>query len=409
MSKHYVAHKFRLKPTEEQAVMLESWCHINRYIWNHFLSANQIKYSNEKKFIFYHEMATSIPKLKKELPFLKEPPSQSLQGICQRLESAIKRVWQTKSGFPQFKSKKRGDLPSIQIPQSSNQIKWDKNRIGLPKIGKVRWVKHRSLAGKLISTTTKYEGGHWWVVVLCETTKYVRPIGDDVGGIDLGLKNWVITSDGEVFDIHPYLIEKEQKVKKTQKSLSKKTKDSKNRLKQRKKLQVAHMKVRYARNDNAHKVSAAIAKQYSCVAVEDLNIKGMMQNRHLAMRIAQVSWGQLRSYLVYKTNVKLVDRWYPSSKTCSRCGHKQKMPLQIRTFQCGSCGFEIDRDWNAAINLKNITFGTKENHACGDTNTGDLAYDKSRHVSVKQEKFKASLDSNVQGFGLEAHGSLARG
>ncbi len=389
--------------------MLESWCHINRYIWNHFLSANQTKYSNEKKFIFYHEMATSIPKLKKELPFLKEPPSQSLQGICQRLESALKRIWQTKSGFPHFKSKKRGDLPSISIPQSSNQIKWDKSRIGLPKIGKVKWVKHRPLAGKLISTTTKYEGGHWWVVVLCETNKPVRLIGDDVVGIDLGLKDWVITSDGEVFDLHPGLIEKEEKVKKAQRSLSKKQKDSKNRLKQRKALQRAHLKVRFARMDNAHQVSAAIAKQYSGVAIEDLNIKGMMQNRHLARKIAQVSWGQLKSYLAYKTNMKTVDRWYPSSKTCSRCGHKQTMPLQIRTFECRGCGFVIDRDLNAAINLKNITFGTKENYACGDADVGGSAYDDSRYVSMKQEKFKASLDSNVERFGLEAHGSLARG
>jgi putative transposase len=169
------------------------------------------------------------------------------------------------------------------------------------------------------------------------------------------------------------------------------------------------MKVRYARNDNAHKVSAAIAKQYSCVAVEDLNIKGMLKNHHLARKIAQVSWGQLKSYLGYKTNVKSVNRWYPSSKTCSRCGHVQKMPLQIRTFECDGCKFVINRDWNAAINLKNITFGTKENYACGDTSVGDLAYDKSRYVSKKQEKFKALSDSSVQQFGLEAHGSLARG
>jgi putative transposase len=409
MSKHYVAHKFRLKPTKEQAQVLESWCHINRFVWNHFLSSNQIKYQENKKFIFYYEMATSIPDLKKTFEFLKQPPSQSLQGICQRLESAIKRVFQTKAGFPHFKSKKRGDLPSIQIPQSSNQIQWDKNSIKIPKLGKVKWKKHRSLAGKLISTTTKYEGGHWWIIVLCETKKSTRLVGTDVAGIDLGLKDWVVTSDGEIFDIHPSLIKREEQVKKAQRQLSKKDKGSNNRTKQRTKLQRAHMKVRFARNDNAHKASAAIAKQYSCVAVEDLNIKGMMQNRHLARRIAQVSWGQLKSYLNYKTNVKLVNRWYPSSKTCSRCGHKQNMPLQIRTFECDGCGLVIDRDWNAAINLKNITFGTKENHACGDTAVGDMVRNMSRDVSQKQEKFKASLDSNIERFGLEAHGSLARG
>ena len=402
MSKYFIAHKFRLKPTQEQADVLESWCHINRFVWNHFLEANKSKHQDEKKFVFYYEMNTAIPKLKKELEFLKQPPSQSLQGICQRLESAIKRIWQTKAGFPHFKSKKLGDLPSIYIPQQSTHIQWQKNKIKLPKIGWIKWKKHRALAGRLISTITKYEGDHWWIIVLCETSKPVKLVGTDVGAIDLGLKDWVVTSDGEVFDIHPSLIKREERVKKEQRKLSNKVKGSNNRTKQRKKLQRAYLKLRCARNDNAHKVSAAIAKQYSCVAVEDLNIKGMMKNRHLARRIAQVSWGQLRSYLSYKTNVRLVDRWYPSSKTCSRCGHVQKMPLQIRTFDCDSCQFSINRDWNAAINLKQITFGTKENHACGDTAIGDVVANTSRYVSRKQEKFKASLSSNAQGFGLEA-------
>ncbi len=402
-----MAHKFRLKPNQEQALILESWCHINRFVWNHFLSANKTRYTDEKKFTFYYEMNAQIPKLKKEHIFLKEPPAQSLQGICQRLESAIKRIWQTGNGFPHFKSKKQGDLPSIYIPQQDNQIKWQKNKIKLPKIGWVNWVKHRPLAGKLISTTTKYEGGQWYIVVLCETKKVLRPIGTDVVGLDLGLTDWVVTSDGEVFDIHPYLIEKEERVKKEQRRLSRKQKTSNNRTKQRKKLHRAHMKVRFARMDNAHQVSAAIAKQYSGVAIEDLNIKGMMKNRHLARRVAQVSWGQLISYLVYKTNVIKVDRWYPSSQICSECGHRQKMPLHIRVYECGSCGISINRDLNAAINIKQTTFGTKESHACGDTNTGDVIRRTSRHVSLKQEKVKGSILRDT--FALDAHGSSARG
>jgi putative transposase len=212
--------------------------------------------------------------------------------------------------------------------------------------------------------------GHWYIVVLCETNKKDRPVGDDVVGIDLGLKDWIITSDGEIFNLHPNLLEKEEKVKKEQRRLSKKQKGN-NRTKQRKKLQRAYTKVRYARNDNAHKASSSIAKNYSCVAIEDLNVRGMMKNHCLARRIAQVSWGQLKLYLSYKTNVKLVNRWYPSSKTCSECGNKQDMPLRIRTYECINCGMIMDRDLNAAINIKNITFGTKENYACGDINFGE--------------------------------------
>ena len=411
MSKYFVAHRFRLKPNQEQKTVLESWSHTNRYLWNHFLSLNQTRYENEKKFIFYHEMATYIPELKKQNPFLKEPPAQSLQGICQRLEGAIKRKIKLfkgqDAGFPHFKSRKRGDMPSIYIPQQGTQIQWQKNKIKLPKIGWVSWIKHRPLAGKLVSTTTKYEGGHWWIVVLCETIKPVRPIGTDVVGIDLGLKDWVVTSDGEVFNLHPRLLEKEENVKKVQRKLSKKQKGSNNRTKQRKKLQVAHMKVRNARNDNAHQVSAAIAKQYSGVAIEDLNIKGMMKNRHLARRVAQVAWGQLVSYLDYKTNVKKCDRWFPSSQLCSKCGHRQKMPLNIRVYECSGCGFVINRDLNAAINIRNNTFGTKEIYVCGDTSTGDVGYHASRYVSLKQENVEADISRDI--FGLDAHGSSARG
>ena len=394
MNKQYVSHRFRLKPTKEQISVLESWCHTNRFIWNYFLAANKTKYESDKKFIFYHEMATSIPSLKKEYIFLKEPPAQSLQGICQRLESSIKRVWQTKSGFPYFKSKKNGDMPSIHIPQSRKTIQWNKKNINLPKIGWIKWAKHCPLKGKLISTTTKYEGGHWWTIVLVETNKQKQSIGDNVVGIDLGLKDWVVTSDGEIFDIHPNLKEKEERVIKEQKILSKKTKGSKNRTKQKIILQKAHYKVRCARTDNAHKVSAAIAKQYSCVAMEDLNIKGMMKNHHLARKIQQVSWGQLKTYLTYKTNVKLVDRWYPSSQLCSSCENKQKMPLNIRTYECNSCGVSINRDLNAAINIRNTTFGTK---VCGDISIGLDGMSSGRYVSLNQEKFETSISDNTFG------------
>jgi putative transposase len=379
-----------LKPTKEQIHVLESWCHTNRFVWNHFLAANKTKYETEKKFIFYHEMSATMTKLKNEHVFLKEPSAYSLQSICQRLESSIKKIWQINSGFPHFKSKKNGDMPSIQISQSGSRIKWNKKQINLPKIGWISWIKHCPLKGKLISTTTKYDGGHWWTIVLVETNKQKQPIGDNVVGIDLGLKDWVVTSDGEIYDIHPSLIEREKKVIKEQKILSKKTKESKNRTKQKTILQKAHYKVRCARKDNAHKVSTAIAKQYSCVAIENLNIKGMMKNRHLARKIAQVSWGQLKTYLTYKTNVKLVDRWYPSTKTCSGCGNIQKIPLNIRTYECNSCGLSINRDLNAAINIRNTTFGTKESYACGDTSIGLDTMVSGRYVSLKQEKFETN-------------------
>lgn len=413
MSKQYVARKFRLKPTPEQAEVLTEWCHINRFVWNYFLGLNQSTYAETKKFVFFYDMCKALPALKKEHPFVKQAQSQAVQVMCQRLESAIKGVWQKGNGFPKFKSKKRGDLPSIRIPQCQGQLKWDKTSIQIPKLGRVKWKKHRSLDGKLVNITLSYDGGFWWCVCLVETNK-AKPTEGDVVGIDLGLTDWVVTSDGELFDIHPKLEAKEQQVIKAQRQMSRKQRDSKNRAKSKKKLNRAHYRVRCARMDNAHKTSAAIAKQYAHVGLEDLNIKGMMKNRHLARKIAQVSWGQLRSQLEYKTNIHLVDRWFPSSKTCSRCGHVQPMPLQIRTFSCERCGFEMNRDANAAINIRNYvvrncTTGTVGSHACGDAAIGDEAYDSSRCASLKQENVKVLSSHMGAKFDQDARASSGRG
>jgi putative transposase len=394
MQKYFVAHKYRLKPTQEQALVLEQWSHINRWTWNHFLAHNCWKYEFEKKFEFYNQMANMLPALKQEHEFLKQPPAHALQSIVQRLETAITRVWKLGAGFPRFKSRKNGDLPSSHIPQVNKMIKWTKKEIQVPKLGWIKWAKHRPLRGRLVAITLKYEAGHWWCVVLCQTNKPIKSTDGESVGIDLGLNNWITLSDGTTFDIHPFLMEKEQEVKRQQRVLSKKTKGSNNRTKQKKKLQRAHFKVRSTRNDQAHKVSNAIAKQYTYVAMEDLNIKGMMRNRHLARRIAQVSWGQLKNFLSCKAEVSLVDRFYPSTKTCSCCGHIQDMPLDKRIFDCEKCDLVLGRDVNAAINIRNRA-GTARINACRDTSTGDEVRSSSRQVSLKQEKFRYVIESEA--------------
>jgi putative transposase len=397
----FLSYKFRLYPTEEQEEILISWSHINRYIWNYFLEQNIEKYNKEKKFIFFFEMSKLLPKLKQSQQFLQEVPACTLQHTCKQLDITIKRSYKLKLGFPKFKPKKQNKLLSFYIPQTNNQIKWTKTNVIIPKLGKIKWKKSRKLKGKLKSITIKYEGNNWYCSVLVESNKEIKPILDQNNtiGIDLGIKNFIITSNNEIFNLHPKLFEKEQKIDSEQKKLSKKKKGSKNRLKQIKKLRAAYTKIRFARIDNAHKISTSIAKKYSGVAIEDLNIKSMMKNHNLSKKISRASWYQIIRLLDYKTNVVNVNRFYPSSKICSHCGNIQKIPLNIRTYDCINCGMSIDRDLNAAINIKNITFVKKGNYACGDASNGDINQIISSYVSLNQEKFETDIITNI--FGLE--------
>lgn len=401
----YKAFKFRLKPTAEQTQTLVEWMGISRWIWNHYLDMNKQAYQYNKTFMFKHDMIVGLPRIKKAHNWVKNLPSQALQQKCMDLDTAIKSVFKLGSGFPKFKSRDIEHHNSFRIPNSPRQIKVTRNHVKIPKLGWVNWIRHRPIEGSLKSITIKLENGFYWCVCLCQIDDVETKIDiseNEVVGIDLGIKEFAITSDGETFDSITPLRNGLNKLKRAQRAVARKQKGGKNRLKARKRLNKLHNKIKNQRKDLIHKVSSQIANVYEFVMIEDLNVSGMMKNHNLARSIADQGWSMFVHALTYKMawnggGVTKIGRFMPSSKTCSRCDNIQDMPLSIREYNCPVCGTSMDRDINAAVNIKrwgikdtNRT-GTVQIHACGDTSDGEEKYFSSSQVLLKQEKYHSAF------------------
>jgi len=397
--------QYRLKPTKEQIKTLESYGSATRWIWNHFLELNKKEYEANKKFVFLNEMSSSLTKLKKEYTWLKEVPSQALQQKLMDLEKAIKNCYKNKFGFPKFKKKKHWS-DSFRIPQQSNGgtklIKCTKRAIHIPKLGWVKWIKHRPLKGKVKSITVKQNGQHWYVSVMCEQEEDVLMNEvNSVIGLDFGLRSFITDSSGNRIESPKIYVKKQKDLKRRQRKLSRCMKGSNRRNKQRLRVAKLHQKIANIRKDFLHKLSRTIAKSWDVVGIEDLNVKCIGKNRYMAKSIFDSGWRFFTWCLEYKLKEKggylvKIDRFYPSSKTCSHCGRIKQIPLHVRTYEC-DCGFVCDRDINAAINIQREAInvisrtGTVRIQARGDTSGGDveyaMAYAISSHVSMNREKF----------------------
>lgn len=396
------AYKFKLLPTPEQHNQLVELCGISRYVWNYMLDQNKSQYQIDKKFVFVYEMNSQLPGLKKEHPWMAKLPSQALQQRCTDLDQAIKRVYKSGFGFPKYRSRHIEAHNTFRIPNQNRSIRPRKNNIGLPKIGDIRWIRHRELQGKLKSVTIKRENNRWWAVCLCELPGSV-PVHDiaetEVVGIDLGIKDFAVMSDGVVIPSQNHYRKREKRLAWYQKQLPRKQKNSRNYVKARERLNKQHYKVKSQRLDFTHQQSGMIAKYYRVACVEDLNIAGMKRNKRLAKSISDQGWRIFLDQLAYKIDhLVKIDRFAPSSKTCSSCGHVQDMPLNVRSYNCGSCGMSIDRDLNAAFNIhrwgleKIIGQGTVRIYACGDTADGDISPDMSSHVSFEAGNNDPGID-----------------
>lgn len=395
--------QYRLKPTTEQRKTLESYGSATRWVWNYCLDINQKQYEENKKFVFRHEMLNLLPKLKKENTWLKEVPSQALQQKLMDLEKAIKNCYRSGFSFPKFKAK-RHQSDSFRIPQSNGEtkhIKCSKKAICIPKLGWVNWIKHRPLQGRIKSITIKQIGQNWFVSVLCEQEDDVALNEvSSVIGLDFGLHSFLTDSNGNKTESPKIYRKKQKDLKKRQRKLSRCAKGSNRRNKQKLRVAKLHTKIANIRKDFLHKLSRTITKSAEVVGIEDLNIKGMGKNRHLAKSIFDSGWGFFSWCLDYKIREKggylvKIDRFYPSSKTCSSCGQVKPMRLDQRTYEC-DCGFVCDRDVNAALNIQREAInilrrtGTVRIQARGDASNGDVAYDASSHALMNREKFLSS-------------------
>lgn len=397
------AYKFRLLPTKEQIASLAQQGGNCRFLWNHFLEINQQQYKEDKKFVFSHQLITSLPKLKQEYDFLGLSFSQSLQQVGRHLDRALKDSFQKTKGFPSFK-KKSMLRDSFTVPQ---KFRISKSFVFIPKVGEVKWIKHQPIKGKVKHITISQDGNLWFCSVSVELNikQHVQKT-DNIVGIDVGLKTFATLSDGVKIENPKILRKYEKKLDKANKYLGRKVKGSKNRWKQRIKVAKLNRKVRNVRKDFQHKTTHDMIIKYDGFVLETLNIKGMVKNHNLAKSISDASWSEWKRQLKYKSvwSNKMfleIGRWEASSKTCSCCGwHNADLTLTDRVFVCKECGLIIDRDLNASINiksigLKNILFD-KQEFTLGEIGSSLNPEMDLRCLSMNQEKEYLGFDELVK-------------
>lgn len=353
----YKAYKFRLSPTVEQSVLLSKHFGCARFVYNHFLKEKQDHYLLNKKTLNYNTCAGMMVKMKREDNiWLAEVNSQTLQAALMHLETAYGNFFKKKSKFPKFKSKK-SNYDSFHIPQSVKLLK--NNKVQIPKFKEgIKFIKHRELKGKICSATvSRTPTGKYYISILTEQepTKHLEKTGKNIG-IDLGIKDFAITSEGHRYINPKFLYKFQRQLKQAQQHLSRKVKGSKSRDRARIKAARIYEKITNSRNDMQHKVSMSLIRKYDMIALEDLNVKGMVKNHCLAKAISDAGWSGFVTKLEYKAQwygkrVIKIDRFFPSSKTCSDCGHiKESLDLSERVWKC-VCGSKHDRDVNASKNI----------------------------------------------------------
>ena len=362
------AYKTELNVTNKQRVYFVQCAGVARYVYNWALADRIAKHEvGEKAGRF--EQSRRWSAIKDELaPWVRQYPyaiqDRALENLDLAYQNFFRRIKKgtEKSGFPKFKSRKNG-IGSFSLRGS---IHVEPRRIKLPVIGWVNIFRSNYLpveGVKINKATISERAGHWFVSLQVEEMiETPIPATNDVIGIDVGIKSLAVLSNGKIFENPKTLYKYQGRLAKLQRELSRRTKGSCNREKTRRKLAKAHYKVECVRKNNLHNITSYIIKKKkpSVIVIENLNIVGMMQNRHLSKALADASLSEIKRQIIYKAKwhgVKVVeaDRWYPSSKTCSNCGNRKPMlSLGERVYKCEVCGHVEDRDLNAAKNLKNL-------------------------------------------------------
>ena len=360
----YKSYKFRLYPDADQAHALAVWFGCVRFVKNKLISNfNSWSFDGPNR-----PMTEKILKDNPELPWLKEVPAVILQQARMDVDETKKQYFsktrKTKICRPKYK--KRSGHQSMRFPASTTAIKSFEaikdGTIKLPKMNvPIQIVVHQEFTGRPVSfTVSRTPSMEYYVSILVEEEVALKPAAHREIGIDLGLTDLIITSDGIKFQRVSRQLEKaNQLLKKAQKKLAKKEKGSKSYERARIRVARLYARITRIRNDYYHNISAWLVSNYDAIYVENLNINGMLKNHRMARVIQEAAWSTLVSMISYKSDwygktFHQIDRWYPSSKTCSCCGHKvDKLPLDIREWACPKCNTHHDRDINAAINIKN--------------------------------------------------------
>lgn len=357
----------RIYPNKEQSELIDKTMGCTRFVHNYILSLRDKLYQESKTYLSKYDANKLLPSLKQEYEWLKEVDSIALQASSENLDKSFRMFFKGHNDKPKYK-KKTNDKSYLTKCVSDN-IRISGNIIVLPKLGTVKCKGASSIRGKIkTATVMKAKTGKYSVSIVTDFTPERLPSTGKTVGIDLGLNNFAVLSNGEAYESQRYLKKYLDQLAREQLLLSRKYEaakrdgrklsDSKNYQKQKIKVAKIHAKIANCRKDFNHKVSTEIIKNHDIICIETLKIKNMVKNHQLARSVSDVAWGQFIGMLEYKADwygkrLVKIDQWYASTQICSNCEHSDgKKNLSIRKWECPNCGAEHDRDLNAAINIK---------------------------------------------------------
>jgi putative transposase len=353
------AFKYRFYPNPEQEDLLRRTLGCVRLVYNRALAVRTEAWYQQQERIGYNQSSAMLTQWKRDedLSFLNEVSCVPLQQGLRHLQTAFSNFWAGRAQYPNFKKKRHGG--SAEFTKSA--FRWKDGQIYLAKCSEplpVRWSRQLPKGAEPSTITVKLEPSGRWTVSLLVDDPNIQPLPktDKVIGIDAGITSLITTSDGEKVANPKHFNRLYRKLKRLQKSLSRKEKGSRNREQARLKVARVHTQIRDARQDFLHKLTTRLVRENQTIVAESLAVKNMVKNRKLARSISDAGWGELIRQLAYKAawygrNFVQLERWFPGSKTCSGCGHKvDSLPLNIREWDCPKCNAHHDRDVNAALN-----------------------------------------------------------
>jgi len=389
-----IAHKIALDPNNAQATYFARACGVARFAYNWALDEWQRQYEawkadNSRPKPSQAALRRQLNAIKREqFPWMLEVTKCAPQMAIIQLGEAFKNFFAGRARYPQFRKKGVHDRFTL----TNDQFDIDGRRIRIPNLGWVRMREPLRFAGKIMSATISRVADRWFVSIAVDTEDPPKRKAENQGavGVDLGVSALATLSTGEIITgpkPHKALLDR---LRRLSRSLSRKQKGSRNRQKAKAKLERLHARIANIRLDALHKLTTEITRRFHTIGIEDLNVRGMVRNRHLARSIADMGFHEFRRQLEYKAErrggrVVVADRWFPSSKTCSACGSVQEAtPLSVRQWICPDCGTRHDRDLNAARNLATYAASSAVS-ACGEAGSGSGRKARVKPASMKQE------------------------